>query len=155
MSITIRKGEPGDAPFVIASNCSLARETEGHELDPGKIEPGVHAALADEIKGRYSIAELDGRPVGCLMITREWSDWRNGWIWWIQSVYVDPEGRGAGVYRALHDDVVERAAAAGNVRAVRLYVDRDNSRARGVYERVGMTISRYDLMEQTIGDGAP
>ena len=85
-----------------------------------------------------------------MLVTREWSDWRDGWIWWIQSVYVQPDARRSGVYRRLHDAVVREARAAGDVRVIRLYVDRDNRAARTTYEAVGMHLGRYDLMAQDL-----
>ena len=97
--------------------------------------------------GFYSVAEIDGRVVGCLMITHEWTDWRDGNLWWIQSVYVHPEARRRGVFRALFDGVRSRAEADRDVRGIRLYVERDNDRARRTYESFGMTEKPYRIYE--------
>ena len=143
----IRPGGHGDVSFLVDANHAMASETEDKALDRDTLRAGVEAALKDPSRGTYSIVEDASGPVGCLLITREWSDWRNAWIWWIQSVYVRPEKRGQGAYGALHRNVIDRARDAGNVRAVRLYVDKTNARAQGVYRSLGMTVSRYDLME--------
>ncbi|HKX46089.1 MAG TPA: GNAT family N-acetyltransferase, partial [Planctomycetota bacterium] len=122
---------------------AMARETEDKSLDPAVLERGVRRALADPAKGRYLVAEQDGRAVGGLLLTLEWSDWRDGWFWWIQSVYVEPEARGAGAYRALHEHVLAEARRDPDVRGVRLYVEVENTRARAVYERLGMAELAY------------
>jgi GNAT superfamily N-acetyltransferase len=103
MSIDIRPAVPDDWPTIVDFNCRLAEESEGKALDCAHVEPGVKAVLADPRKGRYFIAKSDGRPVGQLMHTREWSDWRNGDIWWLQSVYVHRDFRRQGVFRGLFD----------------------------------------------------
>jgi GNAT superfamily N-acetyltransferase len=108
----------------------------------------VTSALEDASKGRYLIAEVAGECVGTLMLTTEWSDWRNAHFWWIQSVYVIQSARGQGVYGALHRDVVSRASSEPTVVGVRLYVEKENSHARGVYQRLGMHLCEYDMMEQ-------
>lgn len=146
-AIAIRTGQPNDAQLVAAFNQRLAEESEGRRLDPDIIGPGVEAILADPTKGTYYLAEIDGAVAGQLMITTEWSDWRNGWFWWIQSVFVAPAFRGHGVYRALHRHVEAIAKERGDVRGLRLYVEHDNARARSTYERLGMTVTSYLLME--------
>lgn len=143
----IRRGLPADLDVVVKFNCGLARETESWELDEGRIRPGVAALLADSNRGIYFLAESDGGVVGQLMITREWSDWRNGWFWWIQSLYVRAEHRGKGVFKALYRHVEKEAAASEDVCGLRLYVDEDNGRAQEVYERIGMSKSRYEFFE--------
>ena len=142
----VRPATPDDHAFLVAANLGLARETEATELDESTLAAGVAAALADPGRGTYFIAEDARGPAGSLLVTREWSDWRNGWIWWIQSVYVPPERRRQGVYRRLHGDVIARARADAQVRLVRLYVDKDNERARATYLALGMELSRYDMM---------
>jgi GNAT superfamily N-acetyltransferase len=147
MTLAIRQATPADAPTVIEFNRLLAEESEGKILDPAVLTPGVHAALADPHKGLYFVAEEDGRLLGQTMITYEWSDWRNGWIWWIQSVYVRPEARQRGVFRALYEHIrqeAERAACAG----IRLYVEDNNQRAHQTYYRLGMKRAGYFVLEQ-------
>ena len=146
--LRIRRGIPGDAPSIAGFNAAMARETEHLELDATRLRAGVDAVLADPAKGFYLVAENeDRRVVGQLMITFEWSDWRNGVFWWIQSVYVDPAARGAGVYRRLYQHVRQAAADAGNVCGLRLYVERENTRAQEVYRRQGMRATAYDMYE--------
>jgi len=128
---------------------SLAHETEGLVLDRDVTLVGVRAVLEDPARGRYFIAEVDGRVAGQLMITPEWSDWRARWFWWIQSVYVQKPMRRRGVYRALHAHVLVEANRLG-VSCVKLYVDRDNQRAQATYEALGMRRSHYDLFEAEI-----
>lgn len=147
MDILVRRGLPSDRDRVVAFNAALARETEGHELDPAALGPGVESALSDATRCLYFVAERGGVVVGQTMITREWSDWRNGWIWWIQSVYVDPAARESGVFRALHRRVEEEARTAGAV-GIRLYVLESNTRAREVYRRLGMDDSGYRVIER-------
>ncbi len=139
-----------DSSALIAFNQAMARETEGKTLDPRKITPGVAAVLADEKKGFYVVAEQDSKIVGGLMVTYEWSDWRNAWFWWIQSVYILPEARGTGLYRRMYDFVKERAAEAGNVCGFRLYVENDNHHAQKVYDGVGMQASHYLMYEEEV-----
>lgn len=143
----VRRATSADAPTLVRFNREMARESEGLELDPAKLERGVRAALGDPARGFYLMAELDGAPAGCLMVTREWSDWRDGWAWWIQSVYVAHEARRRGVYRALHGKVLELARAAGDVVALRLYVERENLRAQATYRSLGMGESHYLMFE--------
>ncbi len=117
------------------------------ELAEDAVRQGVAAALADESLGFYAVAEVDGQLAGQLMVTFEWSDWRNGLFWWIQSVYVRPEFRRRGVYRALHRHVADAARAAGGVCGLRLYVERENTVARQVYESLDMRRTRYRMYE--------
>jgi GNAT superfamily N-acetyltransferase len=148
----VRRAEPGDRAFLVVANRALARETEATELDEAVVTRGVAHALDDEARGLYFIAESNPRdPAGSLLVTREWSDWRDSWIWWIQSVYVDPAQRRKGVYRCLHEAVLREARARADVSLIRLYVDRDNDPARTTYEAMGMHLGRYDLMEQAVG----
>jgi len=149
MPIAIRPARPEDAAVIAGFNRALAVETEDHDLDPAVIGPGVEEALRDPSKCRYFVAEVEGRVVGQTMVTFEWSDWRNGWLWWIQSVFVAPEARSRGVFKALHARVVEEARAAGVV-GIRLYVFEPNARAREVYRRLGMRDAGYRVLEQML-----
>jgi GNAT superfamily N-acetyltransferase len=133
--------------FIIQANRAMALETEGRELDPAILGPGVANALADAGRGRYFVAERRGEPVGTLMLTSEWSDWRNGEFWWIQSVYVAPAARARGVFRALYGHVLEAARQAPDVCGLRLYVDHHNAAARQTYLKVGMKDAGYTVFE--------
>lgn len=127
----------------------MAEETEGRPLALEVVTAGVAAALSDPSKGFYLIAELDHTPIASLFVTSEWSDWRNGWFWWIQSVYVEPNSRGIGVYRAMHTAVIARATEAPDrIVGIRLYVEQDNLHARRTYESRGMHATAYRLYEQ-------
>ncbi len=128
----------------------MALETEGRTLDPGKITPGVAAVFDDDKKGFYVVAENGGDIVGGLMVTYEWSDWRNAWFWWIQSVYILPEARGKGLYRRMYDFVKQSAADAGHVCGFRLYVETENVHAQNVYDGVGMLRSHYLMYEEEV-----
>ena len=143
----IRSAVPEDSRTITDFNAAMALESEGVTLDTGTLGDGVAAALADPVKAFYLLAESEGQPIGQLMVTTEWSDWRNGWIWWIQSVYVVPERRRQGVYRSLYGRLAEMAHERGDIRGMRLYVMRENWRAKRTYEALGMSHSHYDLYE--------
>jgi ribosomal protein S18 acetylase RimI-like enzyme len=142
----LRDAAPSDAPTLVEFSARMALETEGKALDLPALTRGVNRVLRDPTLGRYVVAE-DGDVVGQLMITTEWSDWRDGHFWWIQSVYVREDARGRGVYSALHGHVLTEAKRAGNVVGVRLYVEPHNTRAQRTYQKLGMT-KTYDVMEQ-------
>ncbi|MGE0030308.1 MAG: N-acetyltransferase family protein [Steroidobacteraceae bacterium] len=143
----IRDATQADLEFIVAANMALASESEDQALDPTLLRPGVQAVLDDPALGRYYLAEAGGQPVGQLMTTYEWSDWRNGVFLWIQSVYVQPAHRGAGVFRALYQHLADLARNDARICGIRLYVDRENGRAREVYTRLGMHLSNYQVME--------
>lgn len=148
MPLSIRQAVLSDAPLIIEFNRLMALETEGKPLDPPILKAGVEATFSDPHKGPYYLA-VDGETVlGQLQITFEWSDWRNGWFWWIQSVYVRPEGRKRGVFRALYEHIVALGRQTPEVLGIRLYVERDNQKAQETYLRLGMERSAYVLMEQ-------
>lgn len=145
--LTFRRAAPPDLAAIVESNRALALETEGKALDAATLERGVAALLADEGKGFYLLAERAGQFVGQLMVTYEWSDWRNGTFWWIQSVYVSAAARRTGVYRSLYARVLEMAREVGGVCGVRLYVDTANARAQATYAALGMQRAHYELYE--------
>ena len=136
-----------DLETLVEGNLRIASETESLELDADVVRRGVAAALEGRAAGRYYIEERDGRPAAQLLITYEWSDWRNGTVWWIQSVYTWPEARGQGAFRRLFEAVEREARAAGAV-GLRLYVDRTNTRAQAVYGRLGMDGDHYRVFER-------
>ncbi len=145
--VRARAATSADFRVLVEFNLSMARESEGLELDRARLERGVEAALADPGRGFYLVAEFDGAPSGCLLVTAEWSDWRNGWAWWIQSVYVMSAARRHGVYSALHGRVLELARERGDVVSLRLYVERNNLSAQATYRRLGMQESHYLMFE--------
>lgn len=149
--IRIRDALGDDAALIADFNSRMAEETEGRALDPKVITPGVAALLDDRNKGRYWVAECGGKVVGQIMVTYEWSDWRNGKLWWIQSVYVHPEYRRSGVFTALYRHVESLALGETDVCGLRLYVDRSNSKAQRTYAKLGMKTSDYLIMESMLG----
>lgn len=150
----IRPALLSDAEFIAHANERMALETEHKVLPPATIRSGVRRVLADPQLGRYFVAEHDGQPIGCLMITYEWSDWRDGMFWWVQSVYVEPAHRGQGVYRALYTHVKQIAHAEGGCCGFRLYVEKDNARAQQTYARLGMSPTEYLMFEESIADNS-
>jgi len=143
----IRPAIGTDADDIARFNAAMALETEHKALDPATLRAGVGAVLADPRHGFYLVAESSGRAIGCLMVTVEWSDWRNGQWWWLQSVYVAPEQRRHGVFRALHAAVEQRARATAGVIGLRLYVERANATAQRTYAALGMSDAGYALYE--------
>ena len=147
-AIHIRRATLSDAAFIAESNIAMASETEGMALNEDIVRPGVAAVLDNDSLGFYLVAEIDGNPAGQLMVTYEWSDWRNGLWWWIQSVYVRPEHRRKGVYTALYRHVSQAAqATGGGVCGIRLYVEQENSIAQQVYQSLDMYHTRYHMYE--------
>ncbi|MDB5913782.1 MAG: hypothetical protein JWP22_2457 [Ramlibacter sp.] len=144
----VRLARPADADTIAGFNAAMAWETEGKRLLPQVVGAGVRRLLAEPGLGFYLVAEAGSEVVACLMVTTEWSDWRNGRFWWIQSVYVAPGWRRRGVFRALYAHVGEAAAAAPDVCGFRLYVEHDNVAAQATYERLGMSRTDYLLLEQ-------
>lgn len=144
--IRIRRAKLADGGSIVAFNQGLAEETEEMHLDPQILRHGVEAVLKNPDKGFYLVAEMDGITVGQLMITYEWSDWRNGTFWWIQSVYVAKDHRRRGVFRALFERARELASERRDVCGLRLYVHRDNSPAKRTYSDLGMRPTEYDAV---------
>jgi GNAT superfamily N-acetyltransferase len=144
----IREAVLGDAEVIIEFNRRLAAETEDKALDPERLANGVRAALSSADWCLYFVAEADGQVVGQTMVTFEWSDWRNGWFWWIQSVYVHPEFRRRGIFRALHDHVRKRARSRGDTCGIRLYVEHENHAAQQTYRDLGMVPSGHLVFEE-------
>ncbi len=148
--MNIRLAEKAEAIALVEFNQAMALETEGKTLDAQILQSGVESVFHDEKKGFYVVAEEDGQIVGSLMITFEWSDWRDSWFWWIQSVYILPAYRGRGIYRLLYQFVKARAELENDVCGFRLYVEKENGRAQMVYEKLGMQTSHYLMYEETI-----
>ena len=149
MNVTVRQAQANDALIIADFNVRLAAESEAMALDLPTVQAGVQALLRDPKKGRYFVAVLGERVIGQAAITFEWSDWRNGWLWWLQSVYVDQEHRSAGVFRSIYD-AIRRAAAAEHVVGLRLYVDSDNEAGMRAYRSIGMRQTRYQVFEEML-----
>ena len=147
MNVTIRPASESDTAVIAEFNGLMAQETEDKSLPAERVRKGVEAVLDDSSKGIYLLAEENAQVVGQLMITYEWSDWRNGNFWWIQSVYVRKEHRGKRIFRALFDHVLTMAKARKDVCGVRLYVEKNNRRAQEAYEKLGMKKTSYELYE--------
>jgi GNAT superfamily N-acetyltransferase len=145
--LRVRAAYPREIATLVEFNRALAHETEGRELDAERLQRGVAAVFEDPARGGYFLALQGADPVGCLLLTSEWSDWRNGVFWWIQSVYVRPEWRGKGVFRSLYRHVLERARATPEVCGLRLYVDLENRLAQRVYRALGMAQAHYQMFE--------
>ncbi len=146
--MNIRQGILDDLEVVAQFNVALASESENLHLEPARVRAGVEALLRDPAKGTYFVAVSGGEVVGQLLITHEWSDWRNGDIWWLQSVYVRPDFRRRGVFKALFEFVHAKAADAPDVCGLRLYMENSNSRAREAYCRLGMIETHYHVFER-------
>jgi len=145
--MNVRRAKAEEAKDIIDFQIDMARETENVALDRNIITPGVHAVFEDESKGWYFVAEVDGKIAGSLLITFEWSDWRNGMILWIQSVFVDKDFRGRGVYRALYEHIQAMVNGSDEYCGIRLYVDKTNTNALRVYEKLGMDSQHYGMCE--------
>ena len=150
INFVVSRGEVCDIDTIVQFQADMAMESEGCVLNKEKVTKGVTAAMLDDSKGIYWVAKYEGRTIGSLMITREWSDWNNEWYWWIQSVYVTPEYRKQGVYKAMYQKV-KNAAKENNVSQIRLYTDKTNLSAQKVYENLGMRESHYLMFEEDLG----
>ena len=149
IGLEIIVGDVSHTGEVARFQVDMAMESEGLALDLERVRKGVEAVLEDNTKGQYVTARLGGKVVGCLMITREWSDWNSCWYWWIQSVYVLPEYRGRGIYKAMYNKVLDLAKNAC-VSQIRLYVDKENTTAQMVYQKLGMVECHYCLYEKDL-----
>ena len=149
-AITIRFAKAEDTQSLIEFNQAMAQETEGKMLDAQILTSGVEAIFQDEQKGFYVVAESNKKIVGGLLVTYEWSDWRNKWFWWIQSVYILPDFRGKRIYSMLYDFVKSRARERRDVSGFRLYVEKENTNAQKVYEKLGMKPSYYLMYEEIV-----
>lgn len=147
MNITVRDATPADIDAIVGYNQRLASETEGKSLDPAVIGAGVRRGFACPEMCRYFVAEADGRVIGTTMLTYELTDWRDGVIWWLQSVFIEPEFRRHGVFRAIYRHIENLARRHPDVRGLRLYVHRDNACAMKTYEALGMDKAGYELYE--------
>ena len=150
INFEVSRGEVCDIDTIVQFQADMAMESEGCVLDKEKVTKGVTAAMLDDSKGIYLVAKYEGRTIGSLMITREWSDWNNEWYWWIQSVYVTPEYRKQGVYKAMYQKVKD-AAKENNVSQIRLYADKTNLSAQKAYQSLGMHESHYLMFEEDLG----
>ncbi|WP_067052811.1 GNAT family N-acetyltransferase [Methanofollis ethanolicus] len=145
---SLRRAVMADAGIIAAYNIAMAEGTEGKALDPATVGAGVEALLADPAKGFYLVAEMGGRVVGQAMITYEWSDWRNGSFWWVQSVYVHPDVRRQGIFTGIFREIEREARELSGVVGLRLYVDAENLRAQETYRHLGMDESNYLIFER-------
>jgi ribosomal protein S18 acetylase RimI-like enzyme len=146
-TVIIRPAKLADGDIIARFNAAIALETERLTLDSDRLLKGVQAVLDDANKGFYIVAEVDGCVVGQIMITFEWSDWRNGVFWWIQSVYVEPAYRKQKIFTQLHRTIEKMAHDDGTVCGIRLYVERENVRAQMVYKNLGMYPTVYEMYE--------
>jgi ribosomal protein S18 acetylase RimI-like enzyme len=144
--LTIRKSLPSDTPFIVDFQLKMAWETEQISLDLDIVTKGVNAVFNDSSHGRYYVAENNGSVVASLLITYEWSDWRNTNVWWFQSVYVLPAFRRKGIFRSMYS-FVRNEAVNGGIAGLRLYVESKNTNARKTYESLGMTSEHYTMYE--------
>ena len=147
VAISYRDAVRADAPAIVAFQQAMARETEELELDLATVRRGVDGVFDEPSRGRYFVAARGTEVVASLMITPEWSDWRNGMVWWIQSVYVVPELRKQRVYAGLYEHVKTLVGGDDSVKGIRLYVDRRNAAAQAVYARLGMNGEHYQVFE--------
>ena len=148
--VLIRTGEEGDAAALTEFNIAMALETEDKVLAPEVVSNGVQTLLKNPEYGFYVIVEKSGKIAGSLMVTTEWSDWRDGEFWWVQSVYVRRDYRRQGIYRKLYEYIKAKAAKRGNVCGFRLYVERDNAVAQQAYSSLGMSETFYKIFEELV-----
>jgi GNAT superfamily N-acetyltransferase len=147
MKALIRPGLLFDIDVIADFQLRMAKETENLELDPPTVNLGVCAVFDDPSKGKYWVAELDGKVIGCLLTVPEWSDWRNGTVLWIHSVYVIPEYREHGIFKQLYSHLKQMVLESSELRGLRLYVDKSNLKAQKIYQALEMSSEHYHLFE--------
>lgn len=145
--IEIRRGRRQDAPYIVDFQIRMAKEAENLALDRSTVEKGVQAVFDDPHKGAYWIAELNGEVAGCLLTVPEWSDWRNGTVLWIHSVYVIPRARRRSIFRMMYETLKTTVEQSADLRGLRLYVERENERAKETYNAMGMDGNHYKMFE--------
>ncbi len=145
--IQVREAILSDAPFIVDAQIAMAKETEGLSLDPETVHLGVQAVFRDRTKGCYFVAAVDHEVVACLLTVPEWSDWRNGTVLWIHSVFVHAEFRRRSVFRTLYDHLKKKVESDRSLRGLRLYVEKQNTNAQAAYEMLGMSKEHYELYE--------
>jgi len=153
--VQIRIAEPKDVETIAELNIAMAWETEHKQLDPSTVCRGVRTVMDGSDHGFYVVAQSDGDVVGCLMVTYEWSDWRSGLFWWIQSLHVRPQFRRRGVFTQLHDFVKTQALSRPEVCGIRLYVEESNDVAQRAYRRIGMNPTTYQIYEEMLRGSVP
>ena len=147
MEVFVRAAVPEDLDFICAAQLTMAAETEGLALDARTVRAGIDAVLIDVSKGQYWLALTGQQPIACMLCTPEWSDWRNGWVYWIQSLYVSPSYRQKGVFRKLYAHLQQMVHDRPDLYGIRLYVDKRNCAAMKTYQNMGMSSEHYDLYE--------
>ena len=147
--LLVRDAEDRDLETLAKFNIALAWETEQKKLEPAVVTKGLQTLLENPQYGFYTVAEMEGQVVGCTMITYEWSDWRGGLFWWIQSVYIDLKFRRQGVFRKLYEFLKEKASCEPNIYGFRVYVEHSNLAGQGTYAGVGMEEISYKLYEES------
>lgn len=145
--VEIRKAEISDILIIKGFQLLLALESEGISLDQDILQKGIQAVFDDGEKGQYYLAVKEGKAIATLLITREWSDWRNGTVWWIQSVYVEKQHRKSGVFKKMYEYLKNAVIEDSSVRGLRLYVDNHNENAQAVYRQLGMDGNHYRFFE--------
>ncbi len=150
MKVSVRRATAEDIATIAEFNLAMARETEDKELDSSTLYEGVAAGIADDARGIYYVADAEGETAACLLVTQEWSDWRNGWFWWVQSVFVAPAFRRRGLYSKMYKAIKSIAKEDKRVVGFRLYVERENTRAQKTYENLGMEASDYLMYEEML-----
>lgn len=147
MDLEFRKAQPKDAPAIIEFQLAMALETESLTLDRPTCTAGVESVFKNPNHGQYYVCQFEGKTVGSLLIIPEWSDWRNGTVWWIHSVYIQPEQRGLGLFSKFYAYIQNIVKDSPQLRGLRLYVDRRNVHAQGIYRKLGMSNEHYELYE--------
>jgi GNAT superfamily N-acetyltransferase len=147
MNVTIRPAQPQERGLLAGYQQQMALETEGLALDPDVLRAGIQRLFDEPAKGSYWVFEQDGQPIGCVLTLTEWSDWRNGDVLWIHSLFVEPQCRGKGVFRQAYEHFQRLVLETEGLRGIRLYVDRRNHKAQQAYQALGMTKEHYELYE--------